>query len=506
MVKLTQNIGVLIQKNFRRLGEQFYTPEEIFNESKNPGWPGDWQGRILLALYSHYMLSGKKPEYLDQYLSELESHLNIYSYFGEPIKVDSINEQQLAGNSWYLRFLCLWYQDTKDEHVLNLLRNLVNNLFIPIYDYLDSYPIVFNKQSDGSFGGTLRSSNKNFLFSTDTGCIYIALDGLAHAYSILKDENLLKLINKMSNNYFNTDVVKYEFQTHATLTALRGVIELYENNQDKELLMKIEDRFDDYIKYGMTLNYSNYNWFNRKNTWTEPCAIIDSFIIAKKLYIITKKVDYLDLAYRILYNSILFAGRENGGFGCDKCCTGDSPQLKAITESYEAYWCCTMRGGEFCREVSDLVNKNDIIMALPGIYDFNGNHIEISGEYPYKNTLIIKGYTKDEVTLNLPTSNFTIIDSNAKKNGNKIVLNKNDSIYMSITFDIKIVERIVDNVDVLDYGIIRLIKDESQNISEYEYTYDGIKYTNIPRAFLYNKENVLNFNIYVKRGGHDEKK
>ena len=43
----------------------------------------------------------------------------------------------------------------------------------------------------------------------------------------------------------------------------------------------------------MTATYENYNWFGNghKETWTEPCAVVDSLILALELYRLTKDVD-----------------------------------------------------------------------------------------------------------------------------------------------------------------------------------------------------------------------
>jgi DUF1680 family protein len=54
--------------------------------------------------------------------------------------------------------------------------------------------------------------------------------------------------------------------------------------------------------------------------------------------------DYLEDAHHIYYNAICHTQRDNGGFGCDNCPGPVDLQLKV--KAYEAYWCCTMRGGE----------------------------------------------------------------------------------------------------------------------------------------------------------------
>ena len=82
-------------------------------------------------------------------------------------------------------------------------------------------------------------------------------------------------------------------QTHATLTVCRSVIRMYLVTGDKKYLDVGKKLFDFYVKYGMTYTYENFNWFGRENTWTEPCAVIDSLIAALYLYRELKDKRYL---------------------------------------------------------------------------------------------------------------------------------------------------------------------------------------------------------------------
>ncbi|MBP3388525.1 MAG: glycoside hydrolase family 127 protein, partial [Clostridia bacterium] len=85
--------------------------------------------------------------------------------------------------------------------------------------------------------------------------------------------------------------------------------------------------------------------------WTEPCAIVDSYIAAMELFRITEDVKWLETAQRIYYNALCHAQRENGGFGCDNCVGADTLFLTVHGGGIDASWCCTMRGGEGLAEV-----------------------------------------------------------------------------------------------------------------------------------------------------------
>ncbi|MBQ8401539.1 MAG: glycoside hydrolase family 127 protein, partial [Clostridia bacterium] len=188
-------------------------------------------------------------------------------------------------------------------------------------------------------------------------------------------------------------------QTHATLTACRGILRLYEKDRDPEKLAFVQKIFRLYTEEGMTANYANYNWFGRPE-WTEPCAIIDSFMIACQLYACTDKQKYAELAHKILYNGVYASQRPNGGFGTDTCTGADGlPDSDLLVCScYEAYWCCSMRGGEGLASVSrysileltaeEAAEKNScpntavVLYPADGTYTVHGVKILVRTSYP----------------------------------------------------------------------------------------------------------------------------
>src|SRR5690606_15790318 len=128
----------------------------------------------------------------------------------------------------------------------------------------------------------LKKVYEKWHLSSDVGCAFIMLDGVTHAYEITRDERLLELIWTMINKFEELDLIANNCQTHATLSATRGIMRFYELTKNSGILNKVIQVFNLYIDKGMTLNYANLNWFG-KNSWTEPCAVVDSYILAFKL-------------------------------------------------------------------------------------------------------------------------------------------------------------------------------------------------------------------------------
>lgn len=353
-----------INLNYSRLESRHYRPNHIFGADKS-GWPGDWEGRTILALVKLWSITGREPAYLREILKILPSKLNSMGYLGDIYGIDNetglrlFNEQQLSGHNWLLRGLLEYYILCRDESVKNIAINIVNNLFLPLIGNYKSYPISLKERDcgKGKYDGNICGKVGNWLISTDIGCAFICLDALSQAYDVLGICECKVLADEMLDVFSRIDFAKCAMQTHATLSATRGVLRLFSLTNDDKYLNCASNVFDIYISEGMTENYANFNWFSRPDSWTEPCAVIDSWICAMELYKFKNDYFYLYLANKIYRNAICYAQRVNGGFGCDRCVTPSQRILSPNggADLTEAYWCCTMRGAEGLSSIASQV-------------------------------------------------------------------------------------------------------------------------------------------------------
>jgi hypothetical protein len=346
-------------QNFTRLQSPLYRQPQLFNGQNVRAWPGDFEGRALLALTLMSQATGQTPDYLPALVDEYPTHLNPQGYFGAQLDLNTINEQQLSGNGWYLRALCEYYDWQRDPQTLTQIQTIVRNLALPLRGSYATYPIDpalrTRTGATGGINGHIAGQQSNWAISSDTGCAFIFLDGLAHAWVTLKAANdpsapaLRALIDEAIARFLQADLVAIQAQTHASLTGMRALLRVYnqtaaDGHPDPTLLAAARDRFALYKSVAMTEHYANYNWFGRPESWTEPCAIIDSFMIATQLWQHTANPAYLEDAHLIWTNGVGRGLRGNGGFGTDLCAGYKTPFLKV--RSYEAPACCTMRGGE----------------------------------------------------------------------------------------------------------------------------------------------------------------
>ncbi|WP_221469063.1 beta-L-arabinofuranosidase domain-containing protein [Cohnella nanjingensis] len=389
-----------------------YAPPRLFRDDAY-SWPGDWEGRTLLGWTLLARSTRRPPEYLEEAIRMLPSRLNEKGFFGPVHPRGTVDEQQLSGNSWFLRALCEYYLWTKDDFALSVIHRLIDNLLLPAVGYYAEYPLdPVQRSYDGSAIGELFGKVGAWHLSTDIGCAFIMLDGATQAYLIVPKPELRDLIDEMIEKFMTADIIGLSFQTHATLSALRGILRHYETTGDPRLLEKAIDTFGVYMQRGMTENYANYNWFGRPD-WTEPCAVVDSFIVAVGLWKHTGNSAYLEAAHHIYYNGLGYGQRPNGGFGCDVCAGVRDEMLSPKEGLYEAYWCCTMRGAEgLAKAIDSCYQATGRTIAIPfyesstAVIAVGDGELKLATEtdYPYEGVVrieVMESTVAEPVTLRL---------------------------------------------------------------------------------------------------------
>lgn len=336
-----------IYLNRQRMSSEIYDINHVLqsNDYQENGWPGDYEGRALLAFISHYKIDGTKIPCMQQMIDKIPEMTNGKMFFG-PIANKIIFEQQLSGHSWYLRGLCEYYEQFQDKRVLTYLDATFNGLYRPTMGRFADYPINRTENSSGGVSGHSYDQLNGWKLSSDIGCAFMSIDGLSHYYKISKNPDALVLLEEMANCFDKIDKCQLEAQTHCSLTAARGFMRMFEVTDDNSWLQKAERLFKLYTDFGMTYTYQNFNWFIKGgDTWTEPCAIVDSLMLALMLYKTTNNEIYRTYASRIYFNGLASSQRPNGGAGTDTTVSATMHELK-VTMMYEAPFCCSMRLAE----------------------------------------------------------------------------------------------------------------------------------------------------------------
>jgi hypothetical protein len=408
-----------LHRNFDRLESEWYfpvrfTPEKGgYFQTQDYSWPGDTEGRVLLAWVLLERVTGRKARFTEEVLAQFPHYMNGSGYFGAAVNGSVCDEQQLGGHGWVFRALCEHWKRHGTPEVYAMLERLADNLILPREGLFKDYPIdpQERKMDSGSFVGEGDQQIGAWRLSTDIGAVFVLLDGLVQAEEILKRVDLQRVIEKMIARFLEIDIQAIQAQTHASLTALRGILRWYAYTGRSELLAAVEQRFRLYCENAASENHANWNWFGRP-THTEPCAVVDAFMIAIQLWNLTKNRAYLEEAHRIYYSAIGHGQRQNGGFGCDSVLGGDveKPDVLSI-KLEEATWCCTMRGGEglaFAAESAVAFRENRLLFSF-----FHGGTITLTtsedeefqlkctSDYPWEGKFCIEVCTSGESPLSV---------------------------------------------------------------------------------------------------------
>lgn len=397
-IKVNGELLNRIKLNRKRMGDEIYSYPGCFSQSG--GWPGDFEGRCILSLVSLFKaFNGYKEEQesilnqLKLIISHLKEYINLDGYFGEIISNDFLDEQQLSGNSWYLRGLIEYYDIAKDEEILSLIKIITKNFIYKIGRFFTHYPINKRDDNGGVGGNTTALIVDGWKESTDVGCAFILVDGISKLYELTLDIKVKEILEVLIEKFMNIDVIGLKCQTHATLSCTRGILTLYRISKETKYLNYAVTIFNKYLSHGMTKDYSNINWFDRSDTWTEPCCIVDSFIVSKELYEFTKEEKYLILTSRIYLNAFKTLQRGNGGAGCNSCLFDNINTTKVYL--YEAYFCCTMRLGEGLKVIKDFLvsedKENDQVqlnILTPNHSETSYGNIEVKGDIYRQNNSI----------------------------------------------------------------------------------------------------------------------
>ena len=499
MIKIQGDLFRRIKLNRQRMDDKIYHAEKLLPYVG--GWPGDFPGRGILSLTSLYKsLNGYEEEQksilnqLEEIFSNIDSYLNSDYYFGDVFDGKVLDEQQISGNAWYLRGLIEYYKITNNRKYLDQIKVITKNYLLKIASFYDSYPIEIRREEGSVAGHANKDIFSNWRVSSDIGCAFIMLDGLTAVYELLKTEQLKNMIITLINKFLTINYVEFECQTHATLSCARGIFRFYELTNDEKYLNYVINIFERYKNFGMTYDYSNINWFNRKETWTEPCCIIDSLILSKKLYLSTKNISYLKLFNRIYVNALRTFQRNNGGAGCSTCAIDDMYVLKNYL--YEAFFCCTMRLGEGLYEISDfslLRAKDTIIVPFNVSFEYkkDNNHIIIDNEIYQSNQIKINLKNVDSIS-----SILLYVPDNTEVEGYEVIDNfiKLDLNEKNIILNVKMVP-IIENKLVFKGDMLLTIKDVEEKD---QVLVNGKLYSPIYDNTRFNEEELNKRVQYVK--------
>ena len=155
MIKGNLHQRAILNKD-RLLGELYSYPS-VFQQPST--WPGDFPGRALLGLASLYFafqgeieVQNEIKRRIDCLLSHLKEFTNEDFYFGPTFDESILNEQQFAGNSWYIRGLCCAYEIEREPTLLAWIRHIEESFLLKAAKAFVGYPVEKRSKEGGVAG------------------------------------------------------------------------------------------------------------------------------------------------------------------------------------------------------------------------------------------------------------------------------------------------------------------------------------------------------------------
>lgn len=363
-----------------RLVRADYDPAAAVERSAVDAWPGDLVGRLLLS-WSRLARGGHIDHERVRTLFELMiKESDTLGFFGHPL-TDPVDEQQVACHGWVASAYVQYAYAVGDERGFAAGERVVDELLLPALARFDDYPRERAISSAGAPSGAGTEIVNGWLLSTDTWCVLLALNGLVPVWEQTRRHDIAVVIERLVATLAAIDLVEQRAQLHATLAAARCAARYAELSGSPRARSTAVDIYRTYVDHGRTLNWATYNWFGRPETWTEPCAIVDSIGLALALWRLTGEDDYARDVVRIEENALAFAERADGSFGLDSIATAADPELRVIT--MDAHWCCTMRGCVGLMDVRDhaaLWQRDGLSLVLPRTGTVDGDDWQLRTE------------------------------------------------------------------------------------------------------------------------------
>jgi Beta-L-arabinofuranosidase, GH127 len=298
---------------------------------------GDVSGRFLeIASLTSDPLQ-PSPATLPGMLATVTKYQKADGHFGAD--VDWTNTKQvmttgtpiLWGNARMLVGLVTAYERFQDPKILESAKKLGDF-------YLATADTLCDPKRQQEF-----HASTGYATGFDT-CYFPAIESLMRLYWLTKDDRYLKLSERIAPLFYEWDHLPLP-HTHGNLCAQYGLLHLYEATGDASYLAHVESRWKETVSGGYVAPTGGVGEkFALNSERDEGCAECDWLRLTLRLWALTGKPEYLNMADREIHNEYLANRFPDGGFG-HRFIESDSTGVRALGKhSEEAVWCCVFHG------------------------------------------------------------------------------------------------------------------------------------------------------------------
>ena len=336
-------MGVALDKAVARLGQAPYSLEwlrsdisfeqhRIFTE-----FSGDVSGRFLEIASLTSDPAHPSPQTLPGLLATVTKYQKPDGHFGADVNwtnttaVMTKGTPILWGNTRMLVGLTTAYERFQDPQILAAARKLGDF-------YVHTADIFCDPSRQAAF-----HASTGYAAGFDT-CYFPAIESLMRLYFLTRDDSYLQLAERMAPLFYQWDHLPLP-HTHGNLCAQYGLLLLYEATGDASYLAHVESRWAEMVQAGYVCPTGGVGEkFMPNSPRDEGCAECDWLRVTLRLWALTGKSQYLNMADREIHNEYLANQFPNGGFG-HRFLESDAKGVRALGKhSQEAIWCCVFHG------------------------------------------------------------------------------------------------------------------------------------------------------------------
>jgi hypothetical protein len=257
----------------------------------------------------------------------------------------------LWGNSRFLCGLTASYKAGGDRAILESARRLgdfyinLSERRLAVIDMIAEFTGIDAEEIteamyDSSKRGAVGAKIDTYAAGYST-CYFPAIEGLVKLYQITKEQKYIETATRMAQLYAAFDVAT-PAHTHGMLCTYYSILLLSEATGDMSFLPQAEQRWEFLISNGFIdpLGGIAEGISNGISKHDEGCSEMDWLRLNIKLYELTGKTRYLDMADRLVHNHYIANQWSSGGFG-HRLMLSDSIGVYGLGKGVaEATWCC----------------------------------------------------------------------------------------------------------------------------------------------------------------------
>jgi DUF1680 family protein len=288
-------------------------------------YSGDLSGRYIGALATAAQADGTHFPGLDELVQKAIALEKPDGYFGSTFHYDKPADGDMAllwGNGRLLVGLLEYYRLKPSTEVLAACRRLGDFL-------VRIGPLMLSREMRDEFGAQH--------FASSYICWLQQTEGLANLYKVTKDSRYRKLAEEIAA----VIVRRPSDHVHGYLTALRGVMDLYDATGEARFLAQCEAAWQEVAESQDALITGGVpEGWSPNGHRTEGCAEADWARLSLALWKAAGNQKYRTMAERTVFNELAFNQFASGDFGHRVYNeTGFQAQGTA-----RAWWCCTLHG------------------------------------------------------------------------------------------------------------------------------------------------------------------